>query len=152
MKTKSKRFLNLATLCLALLGTTLLMAHPVKAEVEGNSDESSLYISNNDGGGEGDDDLRERYLTERDLTTDHLKDEYYQGGLDGYKDGYKDGSKSDAPRQPKDNPYEGEKGGNYKTGYNDSYGSGYHYGWEKHHPIQSFFSYIWEVITGFFFS
>lgn len=33
MKTKSKRFLNLATLCLALLGTTLLMARPVKAEV-----------------------------------------------------------------------------------------------------------------------
>ncbi|HGK8122455.1 TPA: hypothetical protein ACJ7B5_001070, partial [Streptococcus pyogenes] len=33
MKTKSKRFLNLATLCLALLGTTLLMTRPVKAEV-----------------------------------------------------------------------------------------------------------------------
>ncbi|VHE09202.1 Uncharacterised protein [Streptococcus pyogenes] len=32
MKTKSKRFLNLATLCLALLGTTLLMEQPVKAE------------------------------------------------------------------------------------------------------------------------
>ncbi|HFP6020988.1 TPA: hypothetical protein ACHJEL_000846 [Streptococcus pyogenes] len=32
MKTKSKRFLNLATLCLALLGTTLLMGEPVKAE------------------------------------------------------------------------------------------------------------------------
>lgn len=33
MKTKkSKRFLNLATLCLALLGTTLLMGRPVKAE------------------------------------------------------------------------------------------------------------------------
>ncbi|HHJ0088361.1 TPA: hypothetical protein ACQD5C_000223 [Streptococcus pyogenes] len=32
MKTKSKRFLNLVTLCLALLGTTLLMGRPVKAE------------------------------------------------------------------------------------------------------------------------
>ncbi|HEP4577285.1 TPA: hypothetical protein VCT85_001539, partial [Streptococcus pyogenes] len=32
MKTKSKRFLNLATLCLALLGTTLLMGQPIKAE------------------------------------------------------------------------------------------------------------------------
>ncbi|HEP6531799.1 TPA: hypothetical protein VC886_001539 [Streptococcus pyogenes] len=33
MKTKkSKRFLNLATLCLALLGTTLLMAQPANAE------------------------------------------------------------------------------------------------------------------------
>ncbi|VHD33555.1 Uncharacterised protein [Streptococcus pyogenes] len=32
MKTKSKRFLNLATLCLALLSTTLLTTQPVKAE------------------------------------------------------------------------------------------------------------------------
>ncbi|MGS7227693.1 hypothetical protein ACEN46_00975 [Streptococcus pyogenes] len=32
MKTKSKRFLNLATLCLALLGTTLLMGRPVNAD------------------------------------------------------------------------------------------------------------------------
>ncbi|VGV80336.1 Uncharacterised protein [Streptococcus pyogenes] len=32
MKTKSKRFLKLATLCLALLGTTLLMTQPVKAD------------------------------------------------------------------------------------------------------------------------
>ncbi|SUO45749.1 hypothetical membrane associated protein [Streptococcus pyogenes] len=30
MKTKSKRFLNLATLCLALLGTALLMGRPRK--------------------------------------------------------------------------------------------------------------------------
>ncbi|HEP1646939.1 TPA: hypothetical protein ACJ68A_001620, partial [Streptococcus pyogenes] len=32
MKTKSKRFLNLAPLCLALLSTTLLTTQPVKAE------------------------------------------------------------------------------------------------------------------------
>ncbi|HEQ8297099.1 TPA: hypothetical protein VH753_000515 [Streptococcus pyogenes] len=32
MKTRPKRFLNLATLSLALLGTTLLMAQPVKAD------------------------------------------------------------------------------------------------------------------------
>ncbi|HGK8398121.1 TPA: hypothetical protein ACJ645_001725, partial [Streptococcus pyogenes] len=32
MKTKSKRFLKLATLCLALLSTTLLTTQPVKAE------------------------------------------------------------------------------------------------------------------------
>ncbi|HFK5849382.1 TPA: hypothetical protein ACQNQB_001613, partial [Streptococcus pyogenes] len=31
-KTKSKRFLKLATLCLALLSTTLLTTQPVKAE------------------------------------------------------------------------------------------------------------------------
>ncbi|HEQ9157568.1 TPA: hypothetical protein VIE79_000661 [Streptococcus pyogenes] len=42
MKTKkSKRFLNLATLCLALLGTTLLMGRPVKAEGSVVSDNSS---------------------------------------------------------------------------------------------------------------
>ncbi|VGV37246.1 hypothetical protein [Streptococcus pyogenes] len=33
MKTKSKRFLKLATLCLALLSTILLMTQPVKAEI-----------------------------------------------------------------------------------------------------------------------
>ncbi|HER1920635.1 TPA: hypothetical protein VKO32_000608 [Streptococcus pyogenes NGAS346] len=55
MKTKSKRFLNLATLCLALLGTTLLMTRPVKAEViskreymtrywEGDSDKYPAYL------------------------------------------------------------------------------------------------------------
>ncbi|VHD46317.1 Uncharacterised protein [Streptococcus pyogenes] len=33
MKTKSKRFVNLATLCLALLGTTLLMEQSAEAEV-----------------------------------------------------------------------------------------------------------------------
>ncbi|MEY1913124.1 hypothetical protein AB7826_03220 [Streptococcus pyogenes] len=45
MKTKSKRFLNLATLCLALLGTTLLMGRPVKAEVvsRDNSTEQTEY-------------------------------------------------------------------------------------------------------------
>ncbi|HER2680044.1 TPA: hypothetical protein ACGOLK_000915 [Streptococcus pyogenes] len=32
MKTKSKHFLKLATLCLALLSTTLLTTQPVKAE------------------------------------------------------------------------------------------------------------------------
>ncbi|HEQ4642104.1 TPA: hypothetical protein ACJOJV_001319 [Streptococcus pyogenes] len=154
MKTKSKRFLNLATLCLALLGTTLLMGQPVKAEGVSNPDESSLYTSNNDGG-EGGADLRRQYLTERSLTEDQLiGDEYYQGGFDGYLAGYKDGSKSDAPREPEDKPYpyEGDnKGEEYKLGYTDCYSSGYRYGWEKNHPIQSLLSYIWEVITNFFF-
>ncbi|VHM38841.1 hypothetical protein [Streptococcus pyogenes] len=47
MKTRSKRFLNLATLCLALLGTTLLMAQPVKAEGE-SPDSSTLLMSAGD--------------------------------------------------------------------------------------------------------
>ncbi|HES6778377.1 TPA: hypothetical protein VO310_000451 [Streptococcus pyogenes] len=44
MKTKSKRFLNLATLCLALLGTTLLMTQPVKAGESG-----AAYVSDYEG-------------------------------------------------------------------------------------------------------
>ncbi|AIG49969.1 hypothetical protein STAB901_01990 [Streptococcus pyogenes STAB901] len=63
MKTKSKRFLNLATLCLALLGTTLLMARPVKAEGP-----------------------------ERDRVEDQERENPYQKGLrDGNKAGYEQG-------------------------------------------------------------
>ncbi|HEP1262594.1 TPA: hypothetical protein ACF1JQ_001077 [Streptococcus pyogenes] len=152
MKTRSKRFLNLATLCLALLGTTLLMARPVKAEVVSNSDESSLSVASSDGS-EGDAELRRQFLTERGLTDDQLsKEEYFQGGIHGYVDGYKRGSEIDAPRKPEDKPYNGDnRGGEYELGYNDCYGSGYRYGWEKNHPIQSFLSYVWGMITEFFF-
>ncbi|HGK7685695.1 TPA: hypothetical protein ACQNDY_000169 [Streptococcus pyogenes] len=151
MKTKSKRFLNLATLCLALLGTTLLMGRPVNAEFVSTNGESSLTVASNDGG-EGDADIRKRYLTERGLTEDELaEDEYLEGGADGYVDGYKRGSEIGAPRNPEDKPYKGNREGNYKTGYNDGYGSGYLYAWEENHPIQSFLSYIWGVITEFFF-
>ncbi|ACI60683.1 hypothetical protein JavanS529_0001 [Streptococcus satellite phage Javan529] len=52
MKTKSKRFLNLATLCLALLGTTLLMGHPVKAEAVYTHPQSSERSASVDGSGE----------------------------------------------------------------------------------------------------
>ncbi|AFC65732.1 TPA: hypothetical protein ACNYHX_000577 [Streptococcus pyogenes] len=154
MKTKSKHFLNLATLCLALLSTTLLTTQPVKAEfvtTYQQNGENSLTVASNEGG-EGDADLRKRYLTERGLTEGELTgDEYLQGGADGYVDGYKRGSEIGAPRNPEDKPYKGDKEGNYKTGYNDGYGSGYLYGWEENHPIQSFLSYIWGVITEFFF-
>ncbi|HER2672243.1 TPA: hypothetical protein VJY79_001716 [Streptococcus pyogenes] len=59
MKTKSKRFLNLATLCLALLGTTLLMGEPVKAEatrILNVQQEQPDISSNTRGNGEQDDE------------------------------------------------------------------------------------------------
>ncbi|HER4531690.1 TPA: hypothetical protein VKN04_000084 [Streptococcus pyogenes NGAS751] len=45
MKTRSKRFVNLATLCLALLGTTLLTTQPVKADGGGVSFGGASYQS-----------------------------------------------------------------------------------------------------------
>ncbi|VHA85014.1 hypothetical protein [Streptococcus pyogenes] len=151
MKTKSKRFLNLATLCLALLGTTLLMARPVKAsETYGEDVElrDSGEISTQDS------DIRERYLknvgmSEEDLKKDSHK--YDRGRLDGYVQGYKDGQKSTLRTPENSSPYDGPEEGDYKTGYNDGYGSGYGDGWEEEHPIQSFLSYVWGMITEFFF-
>ncbi|HGC8017662.1 TPA: hypothetical protein ACI064_001578 [Streptococcus pyogenes] len=64
MKTKSKRFLNLATLCLALLGTTLLMGEPVKAEatrILNVQQEQPDISSNTRGNGEQDDEAGARY-------------------------------------------------------------------------------------------
>ncbi|VHF16388.1 Uncharacterised protein [Streptococcus pyogenes] len=74
MKTKSKRFLNLATLCLALLGTTLLMAHPVKAEVQVIRQEQ-----------------RSDTETSENQTDDTEMNKYLEGRKKGYGDGYSDG-------------------------------------------------------------
>lgn len=99
MKTKkSKRFLNLATLCLALLGTTLLMAHPVNAEVakqSGGSDKSEVQEQS----------------------------PYEKGKSEGYQLGLKEGKEKDAPSQPSkklpdSNPYKTpDQQFYYKQGY-----------------------------------
>ncbi|HES4622769.1 TPA: hypothetical protein VOP87_001755 [Streptococcus pyogenes] len=153
MKTKSKRFLNLATLCLALLGTTLLMGQPVKASETYDSDvelRDSGEISTQDS------DIRERYLKNVGMSEEDLKKDlhkYDRGRLDGYVQGYKDGQKSTSRTPENSSPYDGlEEDGEYKTGYNDGYESGYGDGWEEEHPIQAFLGFIWSVLSGFFFS
>ncbi|HER4712094.1 TPA: hypothetical protein VKO54_000962 [Streptococcus pyogenes NGAS334] len=128
MKTRSKRFVNLATLCLALLGTTLLTTQPVKAD--GGGSRSGEQVTN-----------RRQFGS-------------YQEGYDqGLKEGYEEGRKEGAPEDPEDNDNV-RKNGDYKPsnvgdpnvgypydGYRDGFDSGYAKGWHEtndggslHHP------------------
>ncbi|HHJ9870070.1 TPA: hypothetical protein ACQMG9_001542 [Streptococcus pyogenes] len=108
MKTKSKRFLNLATLCLALLGTTLLTTQPVKADGTGAD-----YVSGYEG-------------------------PYYQGRNKGKEDGYRAGNYKGAPDDPGSHtppvdPYSSDRQNSYlyRSGYGEGYTQGYYEGWHK---------------------
>ncbi|HHJ9475937.1 TPA: hypothetical protein ACQNZQ_000285 [Streptococcus pyogenes] len=109
MKTKSKRFLNLATLCLALLGTTLLMAHPVKAEAVKRSEGS-------------------------DKSKVQEQSPYEKGKLEGYKAGLDEGKKKEAPSEPSKKlpdsiPYDTHNDKYYyRLGYEEGYTQGYYKG------------------------
>ncbi|VGU80776.1 Uncharacterised protein [Streptococcus pyogenes] len=137
MKTKSKRFLNLATLCLALLGTTLLMGRPVKAEGVPIRQGQEMVGSGNydqetqEGGSEGQD-------------SDELSGfSGTESQVAGYKAGYDDAI-NDKPQTPRDQlkaPSNLDE-----SDYKDGYGIGYNYGWEKNHPIEvavmNFFNWV----------
>ncbi|HES8071653.1 TPA: hypothetical protein VPA42_001107 [Streptococcus pyogenes] len=114
MKTKSKRFLNLATLCLALLGTTLLMAHPVKAEV------TKTGVSTISGSDEG--EGSEKYWWNR-------------GHTDGYKEGEKSEIQKEIDRKSFSSFPEGLSDDDYenKGEYMDGYETGYSEGWHSKH-------------------
>ncbi|VGS80555.1 hypothetical membrane associated protein [Streptococcus pyogenes] len=120
MKTKSKRFLNLATLCLALLGTTLLMAHPVKAE----------FVKQNEGSGKSKVQEQSPYV--------RGKSEGYQKGLeDGKVAGKKPGTTSE-PLQGSDSPgttpyTNADENGRYTRAYKEWYLHGYRAGWHGIH-------------------
>ncbi|HGD2372682.1 TPA: hypothetical protein ACI3OF_000456 [Streptococcus pyogenes] len=108
MKTKSKRFLNLATLCLALLGTTLLMTQPVKAGESG-----AAYVSDYEG-------------------------PYYEGRNKGKEDGYSAGNHTGVPDAPGPHtspfdPYSSDKRSSYlyRSGYEEGYTQGYYEGWHN---------------------
>ncbi|HES9188721.1 hypothetical protein [Streptococcus pyogenes] len=155
MKTKSKRFLNLATLCLALLGTTLLTTQPVKAEGVVNGTNGTLR--NN----EERDSIKKQYAE----NWEQLKDPYHKGRLDGYVNGYEDGQKLDAPhpedmkndhlnKQPQAIPYDYKDRGNrgqYTSGYGDTYMAGYHDGWTNNNKIQATLEWLWDEISNWIF-
>ncbi|EPB3262679.1 hypothetical protein ACEN5R_04835 [Streptococcus pyogenes] len=105
MKTKSKRFLNLATLCLALLGTTLLMEQPVKA-----AEISSV-----------------RNQSER------VRD-YHEDYKEGFEAGQKAGQRVDAPESPVKTDRFNPKSQDPNDGYGDGYFNGYCEAWYKSHP------------------
>ncbi|HGN7514792.1 TPA: hypothetical protein ACKYV2_000293 [Streptococcus pyogenes] len=119
MKTKSKRFLNLATLCLALLGTTLLMAHPVQAEVISKRDYMTRF-----GLGDLEDDSA-NYPSNLEAR--------YKGYLEGYEKGLKG---DDIPERPKiqvPEDVQPSDHGDYRDGYEEGFGEGQH----KRDPLET---------------
>ncbi|HER4546485.1 TPA: hypothetical protein VKN23_001336 [Streptococcus pyogenes NGAS726] len=113
MKTKSKRFLNLATLCLALLGTTLLMEQSAEAEV--------ILIPRPDWTSRGS-DSRAKSQAEND-PHQRGRVEGYQAGLEAAKKG---GNSTISPGDvPKPYGSDEQKNGSYKSGYTDMYRHGY---------------------------
>ncbi|VHD43043.1 FliH/SctL family protein [Streptococcus pyogenes] len=119
MKTKSKRFLNLATLCLALLGTTLLMAHPVQAEVISKRDYMTRF-----GLGDLEDDSA-NYPSNLEAR--------YKGYLEGYKKGLEG---DDIPERPKiqvPKDVQPSDHGDYRDGYEEGFGEGQH----KRDPLET---------------
>ncbi|HEQ8384490.1 TPA: hypothetical protein ACQM9F_000427 [Streptococcus pyogenes] len=153
MKTKSKRFLNLATLCLALLGTTLLMAHPVKAEVVPTAQEVQQTTEHEDNISE--DIIKKEYMAlfgfdDNDLE-DHLQDpgskEYYKGYVDGYKKGFKGEERTnrgDIEAPDIEDEYEDE--------YKDGHEGGFEAGRRKAYPVTAFLEEVWGFLTGIFSS
>ncbi|HGW2926351.1 TPA: hypothetical protein ACVNFQ_000879 [Streptococcus pyogenes] len=146
MKTKSKRFLNLATLCLALLGTTLLMEHPVKAEAV-----RTPLVG----------EVSENGSTDGELTQERNDEaEAYQKGRNaGEEAGYQDGKKENSTRVPQNDspkpsstPYTGNYSleSEYKTGYSDAYMLGYERGWGETHPIEATLQFLWDTIYYWF--
>ncbi|HFF7428298.1 TPA: hypothetical protein ACGEI3_000538 [Streptococcus pyogenes] len=90
MKTKkSKRFLKLATLCLALLSTILLMTQPVKAEISRVSPISGFDKARE----KGDSDGYEFGLSGGDFNPDNIKvpNDIESGYGPDYKDAYEGG-------------------------------------------------------------
>ncbi|HEP1548691.1 TPA: hypothetical protein VB530_001655 [Streptococcus pyogenes] len=143
MKTKSKRFLNLATLCLALLGTTLLMGRPVKAE--------GVAIERVQQTDENTEDIKREYMTRHgtDLTEQDEQDRF-RGYLDGYNDGLKGSNRSE--RNDIQVPDDLKDKGNRDSDYRDGYEGGFEEGRRKNYPVQAFLEEVWDFLTGLFYN
>ncbi|MEN4323278.1 hypothetical protein [Streptococcus pyogenes] len=128
MKTKSKRFLNLATLCLALLGTTLLMAHPVKAEAIPTTRE----VQQSDESTE-DSDIRKQYMTMFGLTDLNGHQDRFKGYLDGYKEGLQGSNRPERGEIKVPSGFTGIADSDYRDGYEQGFGEGQH----KRHPLET---------------
>ncbi|VGT77728.1 hypothetical membrane associated protein [Streptococcus pyogenes] len=116
MKTRSKRFLKLATLCLALLGTNLLTTQPAEAEV-------ILLPINGNGSGSS------KSQAKSQAAEDDLKVDWYKGYRDGLKKGEEASEYEDLVREEIPVP----QGVSDKTEYWDGYETGYSEGWHKKH-------------------
>ncbi|HEP1280790.1 TPA: hypothetical protein VB373_000684 [Streptococcus pyogenes] len=144
MKTKSKRFLNLATLCLALLGTTLLMTCPVKAEVsksEGaeRTEQQNLSRDRQEGVEEGDDEAgSDTSKKDREFG----KQEGFEAGKKGY---WPNVNREEIPILRRID---------FEDKYREGYQEGYSEGWHQEHPLLGVvfdvFDSIWNVMSGLF--
>ncbi|HEQ9125480.1 Uncharacterised protein [Streptococcus pyogenes] len=112
MKTKSKRFLNLATLCLALLGTTLLTTQPAEAEVILYRPDWTSRGSDSQAKSQAKDDPYQRG-----------REEGHRAGLEAAKKG---GNSTISPGDVPE-PYgpDEHKNSLYRSGYTDMYRHGY---------------------------
>ncbi|ANC75281.1 TPA: hypothetical protein VIN91_000997 [Streptococcus pyogenes] len=138
MKTKSKRFLNLATLCLALLGTTLLTTQPVKAEV---------VMTQSPAGGSN---SSERNSEQQDQDQDKVQQrgDSKEDWDRGYDDGYKKGEESDTREKLDRSTFGSFPPGISDQGeYLDGYEGGYEAGWRKGHPVEAFLEMAWHFLT-----
>ncbi|HES3590483.1 TPA: hypothetical protein VOI82_000084 [Streptococcus pyogenes] len=143
MKTKSKHFLKLATLCLALLGTTLLMGRPVNAEIvatEGVQQQTT----------ENEDTIKKEYmalfgLDDSDLQ-DHLREDkgYYKGYVDGYREGFKGEERTGRDDIKAPGGIENE------DDYRDGYEGGFEAGRRKTYPVTAFLEQVWGFFTSIF--
>ncbi|HER6664767.1 TPA: hypothetical protein VL637_001482 [Streptococcus pyogenes] len=174
MKTRSKRFLNLATLCLALLSTTLLTTQPVKAEVTRSNQTHITTKSYEDSRKQGTDDGYEKGKKAASDETLNARDIVVPDGFDtqGYMDGY-DGYSTNEDRDREFGQQKGiddgkngywpnvnrqeitiPKGIDYPDEYRDGYQEGYSQGWHQEHPllgvIFDVFDSIWNVMSGLF--
>ncbi|HHY1273200.1 hypothetical protein AB7996_08470, partial [Streptococcus pyogenes] len=127
MKTKSKRFSNLATLCLALLGTTLLMAHPVKAE--GVTQERNR-VTHTTGGTDGNESLKQ----------------WHRGYDEGYEKGLSGSDRSERGDIDVPEDIDSQYGDDYKDGYE----GGFEDGRRKAKPIETFLEDVWEFFRDIF--
>ncbi|HER2321060.1 TPA: hypothetical protein ACISRQ_000498 [Streptococcus pyogenes] len=149
MKTKSKRFLNLATLCLALLGTTLLMARPVKAEVTAVTTEGVQRQTAENEDTIDEDTIRKEYMAFFGLSdSDSLDgDARYKGYVDGYRKGFSGENRTD--RSAIEDPYYTAL--SYEDGeYRDGYEQGFEKGRHEAHPVTAFLEDLWGFLTDIF--
>ncbi|HEP1289712.1 TPA: hypothetical protein VJW12_000086 [Streptococcus pyogenes] len=147
MKTKSKRFLNLATLCLALLGTTLLMARPVKAEFT-KVTESVTKVTEGEEQSGGD--------SSEQLGNSNLEDDPQEYGNRLGIDAGRKASSFDPTISYEEIPdpeRDDWKSNDQKlTEYKEGYMAGYSEGWYETHKLESailgILEWIWQSIFG----
>ncbi|HGH8634376.1 hypothetical protein [Streptococcus pyogenes] len=149
MKTRSKRFLNLATLCLALLGTALLTTQPVKAEVvlTQSSAEGSHDSEKNS---EQKDIIKKHYMGQMGIEPDELEQPDSKSRFEGYFQGYNDGL-SGSDRSERDNivvprGIDPRYGDEYKDGYQGGFEEGRH----EAYPVTAFLEDLWGFLTNVF--